>query len=132
MYMAKRNMHFLVIFNLKNCLFAVKNYNSVVCCLRTCFNFPYFVCSIFRQVTEAFVPIMTRIKATTTPFGGPKGENFYVMEHEAVWFKGKQFSPAMWAVPKEKNKLKILNQLWIPQAYRLEKSGLPQYGWRML
>ncbi|KAM6565575.1 hypothetical protein CsatA_024703 [Cannabis sativa] len=48
-------------------------------------------------VTEAFMPIITRIKATTAPLGGPKGEILYAREHEAVWFKGKRFSPAIWA-----------------------------------
>lgn len=55
------------------------------------------VCLIFWQVTEAFLPIITRIKATTAPLGGPKGEILYAREHEAVWFKGKRFSPAVWA-----------------------------------
>ncbi|PON94871.1 DNA mismatch repair protein [Trema orientale] len=48
-------------------------------------------------VTEAFMPIITRIKATTAPLGGPKGEILYAREHEAIWFKGKRFSPAVWA-----------------------------------
>ena len=52
---------------------------------------------MFWQVTEAFLPIITRIKATTAPLGGPKGEILYAREHEAVWFKGKWFSPAVWA-----------------------------------
>lgn len=49
------------------------------------------------QVTEDFIPIISRIKATTSPFGGPKGEILYAREHEAVWFKGKRFAPAVWA-----------------------------------
>ncbi|KAL9353065.1 hypothetical protein Peur_055745 [Populus x canadensis] len=48
-------------------------------------------------VTEDFIPIISRIKATTSPFGGPKGEILYAREHEAVWFKGKRFAPAVWA-----------------------------------
>ncbi|KAL5542436.1 hypothetical protein UlMin_010146 [Ulmus minor] len=48
-------------------------------------------------ITEAFLPIIARIKATTAPLGGPKGEILYAREHEAVWFKGKRFSPAVWA-----------------------------------
>lgn len=55
------------------------------------------------QVTEDFVPILSRIKATTAPLGGPKGEILYAREHEAVWFKGKRFAPAVWAgTPGEK------------------------------
>lgn len=49
------------------------------------------------QVTEDFLPIVSRIKATTAPLGGPKGEILYAREHEAVWFKGKRFRPAVWA-----------------------------------
>ncbi|XP_044486008.1 DNA mismatch repair protein MSH1, mitochondrial isoform X3 [Mangifera indica] len=48
-------------------------------------------------VTEDFLPIVSRIKATTAPLGGPKGEILYAREHEAVWFKGKRFRPAVWA-----------------------------------
>lgn len=48
-------------------------------------------------VTEDFLPIISRIKATTAPFGGPKGEILYAREHEAVWFKGKRFAPSVWA-----------------------------------
>ncbi|KAF3457537.1 hypothetical protein FNV43_RR02195 [Rhamnella rubrinervis] len=49
-------------------------------------------------VTEDFVPIISRIKATTAPLlGGPKGEILYAREHEAVWFKGKRFMPSVWA-----------------------------------
>ena len=54
-------------------------------------------CSLTWQITEAFLPITARIKATTAPLGGPKGEILYAREHEAVWFKGKRFSPAVWA-----------------------------------
>ncbi|XP_071689585.1 DNA mismatch repair protein MSH1, mitochondrial [Rutidosis leptorrhynchoides] len=48
-------------------------------------------------VTEDFLPIIHRIKATTAPFGGPKGEISYAREHESVWFKGKRFAPRVWA-----------------------------------
>lgn len=51
----------------------------------------------FLQVTEDFLPIIHRIKATTAPFGGPKGEILYAREHEAVWFKGRRFVPSVWA-----------------------------------
>ncbi|XP_020222408.1 DNA mismatch repair protein MSH1, mitochondrial [Cajanus cajan] len=48
-------------------------------------------------VTEDFVPVVSRIKATVAPLGGPKGEISYAREHEAVWFKGKRFTPNLWA-----------------------------------
>lgn len=48
-------------------------------------------------VTEDFVPILSRIKASTAPLGGPKGEILYAREHGAVWFKGKRFAPSVWA-----------------------------------
>ncbi|XP_060671514.1 DNA mismatch repair protein MSH1, mitochondrial-like isoform X2 [Ziziphus jujuba] len=48
-------------------------------------------------VTEDFLPIISRIKATTAPLGGTKGEILYAREHEAVWFKGKWFMPSVWA-----------------------------------
>ncbi|CAN0904923.1 DNA mismatch repair protein MSH1, mitochondrial [Linum grandiflorum] len=48
-------------------------------------------------VNEDFLPIISRIKATTAPFGGPKGEILYAREHGSVWFKGKRFAPAIWA-----------------------------------
>ncbi|CAL0299837.1 unnamed protein product [Lupinus luteus] len=51
----------------------------------------------FLQVTEDFSPIVSRIKATSSPLGGPKGEILYAREHEAVWFKGKRFTPIVWA-----------------------------------
>lgn len=49
------------------------------------------------QITEDFLPIISRIKASTAPLGGPKGEILYAREHEAVWFKGKRFIPSVWA-----------------------------------
>ncbi|XP_050218795.1 DNA mismatch repair protein MSH1, mitochondrial isoform X2 [Mercurialis annua] len=48
-------------------------------------------------VAEDFLPIISRIKATTAPLGGPKGEILYAREHEAVWFKGRRFAPSVWA-----------------------------------
>lgn len=48
-------------------------------------------------VLEDFEPIISRIKATTAPLSGPKGEILYAREHEGVWFKGKRFAPAVWA-----------------------------------
>ncbi|OVA02308.1 GIY-YIG nuclease superfamily [Macleaya cordata] len=48
-------------------------------------------------VTEDFIPIVSRVKATTAPLGGPRGEILYAREHEAVWFKGKRFAPSIWA-----------------------------------
>ncbi|XP_050941994.1 DNA mismatch repair protein MSH1, mitochondrial isoform X3 [Cucumis melo] len=48
-------------------------------------------------VTEDFVPIISRIRATNAPLGGPKGEILYAREHQSVWFKGKRFAPAVWA-----------------------------------
>ncbi|KAK3038666.1 hypothetical protein RJ639_028120 [Escallonia herrerae] len=48
------------------------------------------------SVVEDFVPIISRIKASTAPLGGPKGEILYAREHEAVWFKGKRFVPSVW------------------------------------
>ncbi|TKY53578.1 DNA mismatch repair protein MSH1 [Spatholobus suberectus] len=48
-------------------------------------------------VTEDFVPVISRIKATVAPLGGPKGEISYAREHEAVWFKGRRFTPNLWA-----------------------------------
>lgn len=49
------------------------------------------------QVTEDFVPIISRIKATTAPLGGPKGEILYARDNQSVWFKGRRFAPAVWA-----------------------------------
>ena len=63
---------------------------------------------MFWQVTEAFLPIITRIRATTAPLGGPKGEILYAREHEAVWFKGKRFSPAVWAGTRGEEQIKLL------------------------
>ncbi|EPS69798.1 hypothetical protein M569_04966, partial [Genlisea aurea] len=49
------------------------------------------------SVQQDFLPIVSRIRATTSPLGGPKGEILYAREHEAVWFKGKRFMPTVWA-----------------------------------
>ncbi|XP_059632290.1 DNA mismatch repair protein MSH1, mitochondrial [Cornus florida] len=59
-------------------------------------------------ITEDFLPIISRIKATTAPFGGPKGEILYAREHEAVWFKGKRFAPAVWACTPGEDQIKNL------------------------
>ncbi|XP_024030743.1 DNA mismatch repair protein MSH1, mitochondrial isoform X1 [Morus notabilis] len=59
-------------------------------------------------VSEAFLPIITRIRATTAPLGGPKGEILYAREHEAVWFKGKRFLPAVWAGTPGEQQIKLL------------------------
>ncbi|EYU43761.1 hypothetical protein MIMGU_mgv1a025817mg [Erythranthe guttata] len=48
-------------------------------------------------IEEDFLPIISRIRATTAPLGGPKGEILYSREQEAVWFKGKRFTPSVWA-----------------------------------
>ncbi|KAL7145060.1 hypothetical protein ABFS83_07G053400 [Erythranthe nasuta] len=48
-------------------------------------------------IEEDFIPIISRIRATTAPLGGPKGEILYSREQEAVWFKGKRFTPSVWA-----------------------------------
>ncbi|KAK9082942.1 hypothetical protein Scep_029413 [Stephania cephalantha] len=48
-------------------------------------------------VMEDFLPIVNRVKATTAPLGGPKGDIQFAREHESVWFKGKRFAPAVWA-----------------------------------
>ncbi|KAI3683359.1 hypothetical protein L1987_83862 [Smallanthus sonchifolius] len=46
-------------------------------------------------VTEDFLPIICRIKAITSPLGGPKGEILYAREHKAIWFKGRRFQPTV-------------------------------------
>lgn len=51
-----------------------------------------------------------RIKATTAPFGGPKGEVLYAREHEAVWFKGKRFAPAVWGGTPGEEQIKQLKR----------------------
>lgn len=48
-------------------------------------------------VSEDFLPIVSRVKASTAPLGGPKGDIMYAREHEAIWFKGKRFTPSVWA-----------------------------------
>ncbi|XP_065862953.1 DNA mismatch repair protein MSH1, mitochondrial isoform X2 [Euphorbia lathyris] len=53
--------------------------------------------ALYVAVSEDFLPIISRIKATTAPLGGPKGEILYAREHDAVWFKGKRFAPSVWA-----------------------------------
>uniref|UniRef100_A0A7N1A003 DNA mismatch repair proteins mutS family domain-containing protein n=2 Tax=Kalanchoe fedtschenkoi TaxID=63787 RepID=A0A7N1A003_KALFE len=48
-------------------------------------------------ITEDFLPVISRIRAMNAPLGGQRGEILYAREHDAVWFKGKRFSPAVWA-----------------------------------
>lgn len=48
-------------------------------------------------VTEDFLPIIVRVKSVISSHGGSKGEISYAKEHEAVWFKGKRFTPNVWA-----------------------------------
>ncbi|CAO2815186.1 unnamed protein product [Amaranthus hypochondriacus] len=59
--------------------------------------------ALHMAVSEDFLPIISRIRASIAPLGGPKGEILYAREHEAVWFKGKRFAPSVWAgTPGEK------------------------------
>lgn len=85
----------LVIFHPKKYIFAFVL--LVLLCFHVIFLCSHFINKYFLQVTEDFMPIISRIKATTAPLGGPKGEILYAREHEAVWFKGKRFAPAVWA-----------------------------------
>lgn len=49
-------------------------------------------------VNEDFLPIVLRVRAVSSlPGGGPKGAITYAKEHESIWFKGKRFTPAIWA-----------------------------------
>nr|CAB3487571.1 unnamed protein product [Digitaria exilis] len=48
-------------------------------------------------VIEDFMPIISRVKSVMSSNGGSKGEICYAKEHEAVWFKGKRFTPNVWA-----------------------------------
>ncbi|KAG7632409.1 DNA mismatch repair protein MutS-like N-terminal [Arabidopsis suecica] len=59
-------------------------------------------------VAEDFHPIISRIKATTASLGGPKGEIAYAREHESVWFKGKRFTPSIWAGTAGEDQIKQL------------------------
>ncbi|KAH7573158.1 hypothetical protein JRO89_XS03G0080200 [Xanthoceras sorbifolium] len=59
-------------------------------------------------ITEDFLPVISRIKATTAPLGGPKGEILYAREHQAVWFKGKRFRPVVWAGTSGEEQIKQL------------------------
>ncbi|KAI3962361.1 hypothetical protein MKX01_005363 [Papaver californicum] len=52
--------------------------------------------TLSQAVTEDFLPIISRIKTTSAPLGGPKGEIVYAREHDAVWFKGKRLTPSVW------------------------------------
>lgn len=49
-------------------------------------------------VGEDFLPIVLRVRAVSSlPGGGPKGAISYAKEYAAIWFKGKHFTPAVWA-----------------------------------
>ncbi|RZC81271.1 hypothetical protein C5167_043846 [Papaver somniferum] len=64
--------------------------------------------ALSEAVSEDFVPIISRIKATTAPLGGPKGEIMFAREHDAVWFKGKRFAPAVWGGTSGEEQIKQL------------------------
>ncbi|CAM8886163.1 unnamed protein product [Rhodiola kirilowii] len=53
--------------------------------------------SLSLAISEDFLPIISRIRAHKCSTWGSKGEILYAREHDAVWFKGKRFSPAIWA-----------------------------------
>ncbi|VFR01558.1 unnamed protein product [Cuscuta campestris] len=59
-------------------------------------------------VKKDFLPIISIVKATSTPFGGPKGEILYAREHQAVWFKGKRFMPSVLSGTPGENHVKQL------------------------
>ncbi|XP_044967116.1 DNA mismatch repair protein MSH1, mitochondrial isoform X3 [Hordeum vulgare subsp. vulgare] len=48
-------------------------------------------------VTEDFLPIIVRVKSVMSSHGSSKGEISYAKEHGAVWFKGRRFTPNVWA-----------------------------------
>uniref|UniRef100_J3LZF0 DNA mismatch repair proteins mutS family domain-containing protein n=1 Tax=Oryza brachyantha TaxID=4533 RepID=J3LZF0_ORYBR len=48
-------------------------------------------------VIQDFLPIVLRVKSVMSSNGSPKAEICYAKEHEAVWFKGKRFTPNVWA-----------------------------------
>uniref|UniRef100_A0A0E0DFX3 DNA mismatch repair proteins mutS family domain-containing protein n=1 Tax=Oryza meridionalis TaxID=40149 RepID=A0A0E0DFX3_9ORYZ len=48
-------------------------------------------------VIEDFLPIISRVKSVMSSNGSSKGEICYAKEHEAVWFKGRRFTPNVWA-----------------------------------
>ncbi|KAI4303952.1 hypothetical protein MLD38_039528 [Melastoma candidum] len=64
--------------------------------------------NLSKAISEDFLPILSRIKATTAPLGGPKGEILYAREHGAVWFKGKRFAPSVWAGTPGEDQIKQL------------------------
>jgi hypothetical protein len=43
------------------------------------------------------MPIISRVKSVMSSNGSPKGEICYAKDNEAVWFKGKRFTPNVWA-----------------------------------
>uniref|UniRef100_A0A0E0PBB9 DNA mismatch repair proteins mutS family domain-containing protein n=1 Tax=Oryza rufipogon TaxID=4529 RepID=A0A0E0PBB9_ORYRU len=48
-------------------------------------------------VIEDFLPIISRVKSVMSSNGSSKGEISYAKEHESVWFKGRRFTPNVWA-----------------------------------
>uniref|UniRef100_A0A0D9W6X6 DNA mismatch repair proteins mutS family domain-containing protein n=1 Tax=Leersia perrieri TaxID=77586 RepID=A0A0D9W6X6_9ORYZ len=59
-------------------------------------------------VIEDFLPIISRVKSVISSNGSPKGEICYSKEHEAVWFKGKRFTPNVWANTPGEHQIKQL------------------------
>ncbi|XP_048491768.1 DNA mismatch repair protein MSH1, mitochondrial isoform X2 [Beta vulgaris subsp. vulgaris] len=59
-------------------------------------------------VSEDFLPIISRIRASISPLVSPKGEILYARDHEAVWFKGKRFAPSIWAGTSGEQQIKQL------------------------
>ncbi|KAI7731490.1 hypothetical protein M8C21_020638, partial [Ambrosia artemisiifolia] len=61
------------------------------------------------KVTEDFLPVTHRIKASPTDFvKGAKGEILYARKHKAIWFKGKQFYPKIWTSKPGEKQIKEL------------------------
>ncbi|KAG2573226.1 hypothetical protein PVAP13_7KG247600 [Panicum virgatum] len=59
-------------------------------------------------VIEDFMPIISRVKSVMSSNGSPKGEICYAKDHEAVWFKGKRFTPNVWASTPGEQQIKQL------------------------
>lgn len=73
------------------------------CTFRICISFD-MICHestktlrFFFQVIEDFLPIISRVKSVMSSNGSSKGEISYAKEHESVWFKGRRFTPNVWA-----------------------------------
>jgi len=54
------------------------------------------------------MPIISRVKSVMSSNGSPKGEICYAKDHEAVWFKGKRFTPNVWASTPGEQQIKQL------------------------